>query len=52
MSIDPTSPALTKLRPRAAVEQMHEYHPPLAGRDGLRLDFNENTFAPSPRVQA
>ncbi len=52
MSIDPTSPALTKLRPRAAVEQMHEYHPPLAGRDGLRLDFNENTFAPSSRVQA
>ena len=41
-----------KLRPRAAVEQMHEYHPPLAGRDGLRLDFNENTLAPSPRVQA
>ena len=42
---------LQKLRPRAAVEQMHEYHPPLAGRDGLRLDFNENTLAPSPRVQ-
>ena len=41
-----------KLRPRAAVERMHEYHPPLAGRDGLRLDFNENTLAPSPRVQA
>jgi histidinol-phosphate aminotransferase len=41
-----------KLRPRAAVESMHEYHPPLAGRDGLRLDFNENTLAPSPRVQA
>lgn len=40
-----------KLRPRAAVERMHEYHPPLAGRDGLRLDFNENTLAPSPRVQ-
>lgn len=38
------------LRPRAAVEQMREYHPPLAGRDGLRLDFNENTHAPSPRV--
>jgi histidinol-phosphate aminotransferase len=52
MSIDPTSPVLQKLRPRVAVEQMHEYHPPLAGRDGLRLDFNENTFAPSPRVQA
>ena len=42
----------SKLRPRAAVERMHEYHPPLAGREGLRLDFNENTFAPSPRVQA
>ncbi len=41
-----------KLRPRGAVERMHEYHPPLAGRDGLRLDFNENTLAPSPRVQA
>lgn len=40
------------LRPRAAVERMHEYHPPLAGREGLRLDFNENTLAPSPRVQA
>lgn len=42
----------SKLRPRTAVERMHEYHPPLAGREGLRLDFNENTFAPSPRVQA
>jgi histidinol-phosphate aminotransferase len=39
-------------RPRAAVERMHEYHPPLADRQGLRLDFNENTLAPSPRVQA
>jgi histidinol-phosphate aminotransferase len=29
---------------------MPEYHPPLAGRDALRLDFNENTFAPSPSV--
>jgi len=46
------SRTLQKLRPRAAVEQMHEYHPPLADRDGLRLDFNENTLAPSPRVQA
>lgn len=46
------TPSAQKLRPRAAVEQMHEYHPPLAGREGLRLDFNENTFAPSPRVQA
>src|SRR5579875_2244086 len=29
---------------------MPEYHPPLAGRNALRLDFNENTLAPSPRV--
>jgi histidinol-phosphate aminotransferase len=28
------------------------YHPPLAGRDGLRLDFNENTVGCSPRVLA
>ncbi|MGH9615646.1 MAG: histidinol-phosphate transaminase [Acidobacteriaceae bacterium] len=51
MSIDQATSVVQKLRPRAAVERMHEYHPPLAGRDGLRLDFNENTFAPSPRVQ-
>jgi histidinol-phosphate aminotransferase len=36
--------------PRRAVLVMPEYHPPLAGRDALRLDFNENTFAPSPKV--
>jgi len=36
--------------PRKAVIAMPEYHPPLAGRDALRLDFNENTFSPSPRV--
>src|SRR3984957_13867577 len=38
------------VKPRRAVVAMPEYHPPLAGRDSLRLDFNENTFAPSPRV--
>ncbi len=38
------------VEPRKAVLAMPEYHPPLAGRDALRLDFNENTFAPSPRV--
>lgn len=38
------------VRPRKAVLDMPEYHPPLAGRSALRLDFNENTFAPSPRV--
>jgi histidinol-phosphate aminotransferase len=37
-------------QPRAAVLAMPEYHPPLSGRDALRLDFNENTFAPSPSV--
>jgi histidinol-phosphate aminotransferase len=36
--------------PRRAVVAMPEYHPPLAGRDALRLDFNENTFAASPKV--
>ena len=38
------------IEPRKAVLGMPEYHPPLAGRTALRLDFNENTFAPSPRV--
>ena len=38
------------LRPREAVRTLPEYHPPLAGRDGLRLDFNENTVGCSPRV--
>src|ERR1700678_4465167 len=36
--------------PRAAVRRMQAYHPPLGGRQGLRLDFNENTVACSPRV--
>jgi histidinol-phosphate aminotransferase len=40
----------TVLRAREAVRRMKEYHPPLSGREGLRLDFNENTDAPSPRV--
>jgi histidinol-phosphate aminotransferase len=36
--------------PRARVQAMKEYHPPLGNRDALRLDFNENTFACSPKV--
>jgi histidinol-phosphate aminotransferase len=36
--------------PRARVEAMMEYHPPLGSRDALRLDFNENTLACSPKV--
>jgi histidinol-phosphate aminotransferase len=41
---------LMSVKPRKAVLEMPEYHPPLAGREALRLDFNENTFEPSPRV--
>jgi histidinol-phosphate aminotransferase len=40
----------TKLRARRAVKTLKEYHPPLGGRDGLRLDFNENVDGCSPRV--
>lgn len=44
---------LTDLKPtpRARVQAIKEYHPPLGGRDALRLDFNENTVACSPRVR-
>jgi histidinol-phosphate aminotransferase len=38
------------LRPRQAVQDLPTYHPPLAGRAGLRFDFNENTVGCSPRV--
>jgi len=48
----PTELATQTVQPRAAILAMPEYHPPLAGRDALRLDFNENTFAPSSRVLA
>ncbi len=37
--------------PRLRVQGMKEYHPPLGNRDALRLDFNENTLACSPRVR-
>ena len=40
------------LSPRAIVKNVPQYHPPLAGRKGLRLDFNENTVGCSPRVLA
>ncbi len=40
------------LNARAAVQNLPTYHPPLGGRDGLRLDFNENTVGASPRVLA
>ncbi len=38
------------LSPREEVRTLPSYHPPLAGRHGLRLDFNENTTGCSPRV--
>ena len=40
------------LEARAAVKKLHAYRPPLAGRTGLRLDFNESTAGCSPRVLA
>ena len=50
MSLTDTAANLRTVRPRKAVLEMPEYHPPLAGRTALRLDFNENTFGSSPRV--
>jgi histidinol-phosphate aminotransferase len=44
--------AVVRPQARRAVLAMPEYHPPLAGRDALRLDFNENTLAASPKVIA
>jgi histidinol-phosphate aminotransferase len=50
MIVTDTATNLTTVKPRKAVLAMPEYHPPLAGRTALRLDFNENTFGSSPRV--
>jgi len=41
------------IQARPAVEALHRYVAPLEGRRGLlRLDFNENTLGPSPKVLA
>jgi histidinol-phosphate aminotransferase len=40
------------LKPRASVQNLPAYYPPLVWREGLRLDFNENTAGCSPRVLA
>src|SRR5580700_11782123 len=40
------------LEARESVRNLPTYHPPLGGRAGLRLDFNENTVGCSPRVLA
>ena len=44
-------PQVAQVMPRARVQAMKEYHPPLGCRDALRLDFNENTVACSPKVR-
>lgn len=42
---------MTRPKPREAIAQMAPYKPPTGGRSGLlRLDFNENTIGPSPKV--
>src|SRR5215471_8223334 len=38
------------LSARQAVGNIPAYHPPLGGRDGPRLHFNENTVGCSPRA--
>ena len=45
------STSVTYPAPRGRVQAMKEYHPPLGNRDALRLDFNENTIACSPKVK-
>jgi histidinol-phosphate aminotransferase len=40
------------LKAREAIRTLKEYHPPLGNREGLLLDFNENTVGCSPRVLA
>jgi histidinol-phosphate aminotransferase len=50
MTVTDTATNSRIIKPRKSVLEMPEYHPPLAGRTALRLDFNENTSSPSPRV--
>ena len=45
------NPAPALVAPRIRVQAMKEYHPPLGDRSVLRLDFNENTLACSPKVR-
>jgi histidinol-phosphate aminotransferase len=40
------------LEDRESVRNLPTYHPPLGEREGLRLDFNENTVGCSPHVLA
>jgi histidinol-phosphate aminotransferase len=51
-ALAPVEPSpMASPKPRARVQAMKEYHPPLGNRDSLRLDFNENTIACSPKVR-
>jgi len=50
MIVTDTTTNSRTVKPRKSVLEMPEYHPPLAKRTALRLDFNENTFGSSPRV--
>jgi histidinol-phosphate aminotransferase len=43
---------MAMLKVRDAIAKMGSYRPPVSGRSGLRLDFNENTSGCSPRVLA
>ena len=45
------SASVVQPSPRVRVQAMKEYHPPLGNRDAMRLDFNENTIACSPKVR-
>jgi histidinol-phosphate aminotransferase len=42
--------SITVPQPRNLIRGMKDYNPPLGDRSGVRLDFNENTFACSPKV--
>src|ERR1035438_6182550 len=49
---DPSERGAGMLKAREPVHQLKSYHPPLGNRQGLRLDFNENTVGFSPQVLA
>ena len=50
-ALDRLSPEPLFPSPRPEVESLHAYSAPLEGRrQMLRLDFNENTIGPSPKV--
>lgn len=51
MTLDRNAAGVQIPQPRPEVESLHAYSAPLEGRrQMLRLDFNENTIGPSPRV--